>query len=69
MGLTVEMMAEIFNATAQIYEGKIKRFLYEVNYRPIQLVGWLDILHGDFALKIDGWTKRMVEPAFSAHGR
>ena len=19
--------------------------------------GWLDILHGDFALKIDGWTK------------
>ena len=57
MGLTVEMMAEIFNATAQIYEGKIKRFLYEVNYRPIQLVGWLDILHGDFALKIDGWTK------------
>lgn len=41
VGLTVEMMAEIFSATAQIYEGKIKRFLYEVNYRPIQLVYFL----------------------------
>lgn len=31
--------------------------------------GHVDILHGDFTLKIEGWTFCMVEPAFSAHGR
>ena len=31
--------------------------------------GHVDILHGDFVLKIDGWTFCMVKPAFSAHGR
>ena len=31
--------------------------------------GHVDILHGDFVLKIEGWTFCMVEPIFSAHGR
>ena len=35
----------------------------------MEIFGHVDILHGDFTLKIEGWTFCMVEPAFSAHGR
>lgn len=46
----------------------IKTFLNVLNAFIIKY-GHVDILHGDFVLKIEGWTFCMVEPAFSAHGR